>query len=281
MILAQKTNRDGSPKVNKKDEPAMECWFKVAFPKGDPAIEQLRAVANRVAHASFPELVDANGNAPDSFAWKIVDGDSPKQNNNGKRFCDFEGYPGHWVVTFSTSFLVKTINQEHQPVTDPKYFNRGDYIMVQATIKDNKPAETRGLYINPAIVKFIGYGKPIQTGPNPDEVFGTTPVKLPPGCTTTPQASSPMPGQYTPQTPAAPMPAPAQQVAPPPQAIGANVQPAHDFVAGPPPAAPAPPAPAPATPEMRVYQGVAYPRAALEAQGWTAAKIDAMPLGGA
>jgi hypothetical protein len=275
MLLTPKTNDDGSPKIGKDGKPAMQCFFHVAFPKADAAFGAIYQQAIQIAHAAFPQLVGADGSAPASFAWKIIDGDSQDKNRRGKRPCDKEGFPGHYVMRFTSGFLPKCINQELQPLTDDKSIKRGDYLRVSLTITDNRPAQTAGLYVNPNMVQFCGYGDAIQSGPDPEAVFGAAPIgQLPPGCTATPQ------------TPAAPMPAPApaapaQHVAPPPQAIGANVQPAHDFVAGPPPAAPAPPAPAPAAPETRVYQGVAYPRAVLEAQGWTAAQIDALPLGGA
>jgi hypothetical protein len=274
MLLTPKTNDDGSPKIGKDGKPAMQCFFHVAFSKSDPAIGAIRQQMIGLAHAAFAHLVQPDGTAPDNFSWKIIDGDSDRMNQRGVRWRDKEGFPGHYVMKFTSGFLPKCINQEMQPLTDDKSIKRGDFIRVSFTLADNKPAQTAGLYVNPNMVQFCAYGEAMQSGPDPNAVFGAVPIgQLPPGATATPQ------------TPAAPMPAPAQappaqQVAPP-QAIGANVQPAHDFVAGPPPAAPAPPAPAPAAPEMRVYQGVAYPRAALEAQGWPAAQIDALPLGGA
>jgi hypothetical protein len=276
MILNPRTNDDGTPKLGANGQPAMQCYFAVAFLKGDAAFEAIRQQAIQIAQAAFPQLVGADGSAPASFAWKIIDGDSTDKNRRGKRPCDKEGFPGHYVMRFTSGFLPKCINQELQPLTDDKSIKRGDYVRVSLTIKDNRPAQTAGLYVSPNMVQFCGYGGAIQSGPDPEAVFGAVPIgQLPPGCTQTPQA--PPQGMPAPAaTNAAPAPTPTPQVTPPAPAVGANVQPAHDLVAGPPPA---PPAPTPAAPETRVYNGHAYPRTMLEQQGWTAAQIDALPLG--
>jgi hypothetical protein len=56
-----------------------------------------------------------------------------------------------------------------------------------------------GIYLNPNIVRLLGFGERIMSGPTPDQAFADRPAALPAGASATPVAG-PMPAQQ-PQQP--------------------------------------------------------------------------------
>lgn len=189
---------DGKPLVTKSGpnmgKPRIDFSFGVAFPKTPGAThwaqEQWLTPVWNLAHTAFP-----NGEAqrPD-FAWKITDGDStvPKKGRNGqpgKRPCDMEGYPGHWVIWFSSGTAPELYNANGtQQLVEPGAIKTGFYIQVCGNCADNKPSASPGLYFNHSMVALSGHGAVISSGPDVSTAgFGNAP--LPPGASATPLAS--------------------------------------------------------------------------------------------
>lgn len=228
----------------------------------------------QIGHASFP-----NGQAqrPD-FAWKVIDGDSQIPNKKGVKPCDREGYPGHWVVTFSSTFAPKVCNADGtNKMYDPKAIKCGHFIQVLGTVDGNNSPNQPGVYVNHDWVAHSGFGEEIHNGSDPAAAgFGKGPkpagmsavpvgglatppapgaaVPLPTATAPAPTAAIPLPVAVAPPVPAAAPPAPTA-VAPNPA-----------ILAPPPPAATVV-APPPAAPQMTAKATASY--ADYRAAGWT------------
>jgi hypothetical protein len=171
------------------------------------------------------------------FAWKITDGDSTIPNKRGKKPCDSEGFPGHWVLRLSTAlqparcFHVGKYDPMQQ-IQNEKEIKCGDYGRFLILAKDNAPSKSPGVYLNPSMFELIRAGQAIMSdsGPSAAAVFGA--------------------------------PAPAAASAPP-------APPA-------PPSPPAPSAAAPA-PEAFLVNGQSFTRDMLRNVGWTDDMINALP----
>jgi hypothetical protein len=236
----------------------------------------------QVGHASFP-----NGQAqrPD-FAWKVIDGDSQVPNKKGVKPCDREGYPGHWIVSFSSSFAPKVCNADGtNKMYDPKAIKCGHFIQVLGTVDGNNSPNQPGVYVNHDWVAHSGFGEEIHNGSDPSTAgFGKGPKPVgmsavpvggfgapaAPGAAPAPAAlpaPAPLPAAAPLPTPA-PLPAaaPLPSAAPPaPTAVAPN--PAILGAAPPPPPAAAVVAPPPAAPQMTAKATATYDQ--YRAGGWT------------
>ena len=219
--LTQKKDDDGNV-IYKDGQPVMVCSFGLAIPKADFLATVWPAMAAEAA-TIFPNGV------PQKFSWKYKDGDGV--DGNGKPYSAREGYAGCYVLSISTELgLINCVKlnasgngYEAMPADSIK---TGDYVVAALNLKANKPqnaSHTPGLYVNPQLVLFIGYGQPIYSGPDAQTLFGGQQYALPPGASATPIAPANAPGMPGQQ----PMPGmPGQQ---PQQGYGA-VPPATDFV---------------------------------------------------
>ncbi len=280
LYKPQTVDADGKPLVVKNGpnvgQPTVRYFFALAIPK-NPG-EQHWASTEwgqkiwAAGHAGFPQ---GQANSP-TFAWKVVDGDSQVPNSKGKKPCEREGYPGHWVISFSSGFPPKIYNRDGTAaIVEPDAVKLGYYVPVNADIDGNNNAMKPGVYINHNMVALSAYGPEIHSGPDVAAAgFGAAP--LPAGASATPVGgftpsvpAAPAYGQ-PPMPPAAPLPAtgvptmspsnPAFLQVPPPMA------PAVPMAVPPAPAAPA--APVPTAPVMTpAANGVSY--GAYISAGWT------------
>lgn len=153
------------------------------------------------------------------FSWKIIDGDSTIPNRNNKKPCDKEGYPGHWVISWSNNIPPVICDTQGQKILEIDRVNKGDYIQVHGNVAANKSVETPGLYFNSVFVAFAGIGERISDGPDlasvqwggqlPPEAkpIGSMPSTMPFGTPSgmPPVQQAPM-QQYMPPAQPAPMP---------------------------------------------------------------------------
>ena len=246
LVAKQRRDDNNKPKMKDDGTPDMVYSFGLAIQKGHAA--PIFAAMQQEAMGVFP-----NGQFPADFAWKFVDGDTADR--KGQPYARRTGYAGHIVLAIESSFPIKTVQLVggvYQDMTQG--VKTGDYVMVGLGIVGHgqKPGvrmSKPGLYINPKMVRFVGYGEEINNGPDAADMFGTTDVALPPGASAIPMAApAPMPG-FPPQQ-AAPMPG-----FPGPQGF----PPAHDFVANAGVAQPGFPAAAPAAPGMMPGFPTAFP----------------------
>lgn len=244
------TDKNGAPKLNKDGSPQMKCNFGVAIPK-DPAFPHWSQTpwgqkVAAVAQAGFP---NGEFNHP-SFAWKIIDGDSKVPNKKGNVPANQTAYPGSWVIWFSQSWLPKLCNADgSQVLTQEDAIVPGYYVQVLADVKDNKPSESPGVYMNPSAVALAGYAEKIAGSGEVNTAtagFGGQP--LPAGASAAPIGQMSAPAPVALSIPGLAMPAPvAAAPAPAPVAVAPNTA----YMAAPAPVVPAVPA-APAAPAVPV-----------------------------
>lgn len=281
----------------------------MAFRKDDPAFPAFYQLMVAEARKGFPHLFDAAGNCLNPrFSWKLVDGDSTIPDEGGRAPCTKEGFPGHWVVRFQSSFAPRCFHQGHyapqEQIQDMNLIRRGYYGRVSGTIEANGNTQKPGLYVNLSMFELSGQGVEIVSGPDAAAVFGGTPVgALPPGATALPGVApvGAMPGMPAPAAalpaampgmqPAMQMPGmPAQPAAAPglPAAMPGMtpVAPNPGILAGPAPAGampmpgmPAPPAAvpmppaAPAEPVKTATWPAGFTYAQMTGNGWTDALL--------
>lgn len=261
------TDADGNPLVVKTGpnagQPRVNYFFALAIPK-QPGEQHWAQTAWgqqiwALGHQEFPQAAQAA-----DFSWKIVDGDSQQpgklfKGKPGKKPCENEGWPGHWVLKFSGGFAPKVYQQEgagYVQVIQQDFCKTGYYVEVAFNVEGNRSQSSPGVYLNHSMVCFRAYGQEITFGPDVASAgFGAAP--LPAGASMTPPAGAiPLP-----QAPAAALAVPGMPpalpgapagYAPPPVPAGVpqipGVAPAPLPPAGsvPMPSAPAPVAPAPA-----------------------------------
>lgn len=167
------TDLAGQKKVYKTGpqagQPRVDFWFCVAFPKNGvdwratPWGQQMQEAA-RTAHPQF-------WNHP-SYKYKVIDGDSREKAMQAKRApFEKEGYPGHWIVRFSSTYAppvcAVTQGADGKPsVVELKEENRvvpGYFVRVVADVSGNT-GDSPGLYMNPKAVVFAAEGEVINVG---------------------------------------------------------------------------------------------------------------------
>lgn len=273
-------------------QPTKRSFFAIAVPKTPGcthwASEPWGAPIWAFGHNSFPK-----GEAQaTTFAWKIEDGDSTTPNKKGRKNCDTEGMPGHWIVSISSSFLPKVVTAAGDPLETPGLVKNGHWLRVGVRIAGNGQAGgNAGIYINPSFAAYIGIDKEIKSGPDaramlagagsfalpahvqaaPVGAPANGPAYVPPGATPPPPGVPMLPPGSPPPPPAMGVAAPVLGPQPPPPAA-ISVAPSPTFLAPPPPgAAPAAPA-APTGPVMTALaKGLTY--AQFIAQGWNDAQL--------
>ena len=294
------TDAEGKPLVVKTGpnagQPRVNYFFALAIPKqGEPHWahtpwgQKIWSVGNQ----AFPTAAQSP-----AFAWKIEDGDSQIPNKKGRKPCDNEGWPGHWILKFSGGFAPKIYQQEgagYVQIMQKDFVKPGFFVEVAFGVEGNGSQSQPGVYLNHSMVCFRAYGQEIVFGPDVASAgFGQS--ALPAGASATPlPGTAPMPQAPAaaptmplppglPQVPGvAPAPLPQGGFAPMPSAPAATasapipVTPNPGFVQVPPPAAaPAPmaPPPAPAAPVRQMTaaaQGIPYE--SYIQQGWTDAML--------
>lgn len=276
----QEKDQQGNPLVVKTGPNAGQAtkkwFFAVAFPKaasdnGHWANTEWGKQIWAVGHGGFP---GGQAQSP-SFAWKVEDGDSAIPNKNGRKNSEREGFPGNWVVNFSSGFAPKIFNSDgSMPVLEPDAVKLGHYVQVLGTVAPNNNAQNPGVYVNHSLVAHSGYGQEIFTGPDPKAVgFGKAPAPV--GMSATPIGGL-SPAMATAASAAAPaplpaVPAPSAVVAPPAAITPAPTAVApHPGLLAPPPPAAAPAAPV--GPQMTAKAGT-FTYAQMIAAGWTDATL--------
>ena len=139
----------------------------LAIPKTDPEvnglIDKIKAIG-RGAFASNPAQCERA-----DFSWKLRDGDSTAVNKKGVRWCDKEGYPGHWVFSLSTNFDdFQVYDAAATGPIDAATVKTGDYVRILGDCRGNDNANNPGVYLNLRGAQFIREGERIATGSSID-----------------------------------------------------------------------------------------------------------------
>jgi hypothetical protein len=203
------TDADGKPLVVKTGpnagQPRAQYFFALAIPKnpGEQHWAQTPWGAQiwQLGHQAFPHAAQAA-----DFSWKIVDGDSQQpgklyKGKPGKKPCENEGWPGHWVLKFSGGFAPKVYQQEgtgYVQRMEKDFCKPGYFAEVAFSVEGNNSQTSPGVYLNHSMVCFRAYGQEITFGPDVASAgFGAAP--LPAGASMTPPAGTiPAPGVAAP-----------------------------------------------------------------------------------
>lgn len=226
---AQTKNMQGQPLVDKQGNPTQRYFIAAGGRKGDPEVEAFKAKIETEGRTAFPHLFTGPGGActHPAFSSKIIDGDG--FDGNGKPNANKEGFAGHWVFKFGSTYAPRCFAagryDETQRLGPVPGIPRGNYIRVAGTMEGNGDAMKPGIYVNLNMIEFTESGPLIISGPDAASVFGGAPA-------------------------AAVAPPPAAAVAPPPGAV-----------------APPPAAAGPIYTMLPAAGGVS--REAHHAQGWT------------
>jgi hypothetical protein len=264
LYEAQTKDMQGNPLTVKsganQGQPRVNYFFAIAIPKTPGAThfaheQPWGAKIWALAHSWWPQ-----GQAQQPrFSWKIEDGDSAEPNQNNRRNCDREGFPGHWIVHLGSGFAPKIFDEQGNPLLQPNLVKRGFYVETFAMLSSNNNAQKPGIYINHSMISYRpSSAKEIVSGPDPRAVgFGKS--ALPAGVTAQPMGNTAHMPPGVPGVPGAMPGAPAApaMAAPPAVATPQPVVPSAGFlqppVAGVAPAVPsaptmaAPPAAPPAS----------------------------------
>lgn len=221
-----------------------------------------------------------------NFAWKITDGDSTDFNEGTppRRWCDHEGFPGHWVIKLTTSFAPKIYNTAGEPILEPGYVKRGYFVEVLISLSSNESQKKPGIHINPGMIAFRAYGPEIVTGPDPKSVawgksalpegasdvpVGGAPANLPPGAGKLPPPGAGfISGAGLPPPPSGAAGAPPLQTSVVPSATFAGAPPAGAVPLPPTDVPPPPPPPVAPGPKMTPKASGAT-RESFLAKGWS------------
>jgi hypothetical protein len=266
LSKAQTKDGDGKPLVIKEGPRAGQPTQRYAFglailktPGQHWASTEWGKIIWDCAHAGMPQAAGR-----EDFAFKIIDGDDTRPNENQKRPCDQEGYPGHWILRYSSSFAPSTYNADGSLPVPPESIKTGYFVQVAGSVDVNNSTRNPGVYLNHSMVALQYAGQEIKTGADPRSAGFGQGVQRPVGALDAPAPGLPVTGAAPPPPrPVAPPPAAA---APPPPTVA--VAPAPSFIA--PPAAPPAPTPPPPTAPGPVWKGPAgTTQAQYAAAGWT------------
>lgn len=274
-------DKAGKPLTTKSGAPRIKCDFGVAIPKnGTVSFWQTPwgAEIYGVGLASFPHLFNPTTKAlleGRKISWKITDGDSTIPNENGRKPCEQEGYPGCWVVAFGSSFVPRCVRFENGAWVDisPDQIKTGHEIEVAGSIDSNGDTQKPGVYVNHGLVAHAGILPEIVSQAVDPSAAGFTPGFS--GSFPTPATGLPAPGGAP--APVS-LPAPASAAALPaaaaplpsaaaPAPTGVAPQPGFLAPGAPAPGVPAAPVPVPSGPTMTAKAG-GVPWASFAAQGW-------------
>lgn len=271
---AQTKNMQGQPLMTQSGQPTQRYFCAVAFRKDDPGFAKLWATIEQVGRGSFPALNLVPPWDPNCrFSWKVVDGDGV--DDNGKPNANKEGFSGHWVVKFSSSFAPRCFHAghyaPHEQIQDPKLIKRGYFVRIAGTVEGNGNVQKPGVYVNLSMVELAGQGPEIVSGPDAAAIFGSAAPVLPAGAAPLPMhaAAAPVGLPMPAATPAAVMPAAMPAAAAPAMPAPVAVAPNPAFLAGPPAA--------PAAPQMTPKAG-GFTREQYHAQGWTDEQLRAQGM---
>ena len=150
-------------------QPRIEYFFAVAIAKQGEQHWAETAWGQEIWNTGHSGFAHGEAQRPD-FSWKVDDGDSQIPNRRGVAPCSKEGYPGHWILKFSSGYApglyqLDAQNQAQQLV-DPDAIKTGYFVQVAGTVEANNNPGNPGVYLNHNMVCLIAYGDVIVSGTN-------------------------------------------------------------------------------------------------------------------
>ena len=187
LFTGNDKNKEGGPRISKSGQPITSFFITVAIRKDDPCLAKFFGMVSFVGERDFP----SGQSKQPGFKSKIQDGDLLHNDRTGQQVPWPEWGHGHYIVNMEqVNQPIHTVDQNNAPIVDRNLIKNGDYVMVSVGVRGNdNQGLNAGLYLDPSIVKLIGYGEAIITRPDAATVFGEAPVALPPGASATPVAA--------------------------------------------------------------------------------------------
>lgn len=157
--------------------PREEIYVAMAVPKTPGVADWKMTEWGRILHSAAIGGFPAGEHARPDFAYKVTDGDSTIPNKKGKKPCDQEGWPGHWIIHCKTEMGVRCHHlgkyQAHEVIQNHNEIKTGDYGRLRVDVTDNSPSQSPGIYINPVLFSLDRAGPQIiSNGPDAEDVFG-------------------------------------------------------------------------------------------------------------
>ena len=262
MDLRPVTDKQGVQKINRLGDKQVQCFVAVAIVKGPEQHWNQTEWGAKIWAAGQAAWPNGEWQAK-TFAWKITDGDSREPNKKGRLPCDYEGFPGHWVISASNGFAPDCFGPGHNNYTvqcmRKETFKTGDYVRLVMSVKGNDSTDSPGVYVNMNGCELIQAGVAIQSSSfDAQGTFGSAAAVLPDGA------------QVDPNMPAATAHGVTQPTAVAAQSASVSM-PVPD-------AQPAPQLPGPdVVPDLVTINGQQYDVVALRASGkWTEEQINAL-----
>lgn len=225
----------GQPKINRLNDVQQEIFVAVAIPKmpseADWKHTEWGQYIMAAAQAGWP-----NGEwQANTFAWKVIDGDSRIPNKKGKLPCNNEGFPGNWIINAKNGFAVDCYANGNytQQVMQKEIFKTGDYVRLVISAKGNSPSQSPGIYVNLVGCELVRAGIPIVSASSLDaqSTFGSAAAVMPQGAQIDPNVHAAGAAQQTGAVAQSATTAMAVPVAPPAApVVGSPPAPAHDFL---------------------------------------------------
>lgn len=266
----------GGPNVG---QPAPQFFIALAIPKVDlanpaawnPEWAGFMGLIYTTAAAEWPSLFNAA--TPDAnvfgilakpsvnplFTFKVKDGDG--LDRNGKSNAEKDGFPGHWIVSFASSYAPKVVrplianpvNPQDWEAIDPASVKRGYWGRVAGSISGNDSPNTPGIYVNLDMFELRGIDTEIVGGPDAAGAFGGTAASALPAHV---QTAIGAPVGFTAAPVPGALPPPGAAMLPPPAGVAAAPLAAPAAATGYPAAALPVPASVPAAAPYSGYMGV-------------------------
>lgn len=181
----QTTNQQGQPLKTLSGQDTQRYFTALAFAKTDATFPPFYQQMAAAARAAWPQHFDAQGNCTHPrFSMKLMDGDGVDE--NGRSNATKDGFAGHWIVKFQTSFPPKCYHtghyQAHEMIQDPEIIKRGYFGRVLCSFDSNKNQSKPGIYVNMNGFELVGHGPIIVSGPDIGAAFAAAaPAAMPAG----------------------------------------------------------------------------------------------------
>jgi hypothetical protein len=194
VVKAQTKDADNKPMVIKTGpqagQPTQRYAFGLAIAKGPETHWNQTPWGALIWNTAIAAWPQGQTGAP-SFAWKVTDGDSQIPNKRNNKPCDQEGYKGHWILSFSSSFPPKTYNATGTEPVPADSIKTGFYVQVAGSVAGNDSTQNPGVYLNHSMVALAGFGPEIVSGPDPTAAGFGAGVAAPAGMSAVPVAGLP------------------------------------------------------------------------------------------
>lgn len=134
----------------------------LALPKTHPGTVALVAQIKRIGAEGFADNPATVQRA--DFSWKMIDGDSGIPNQRGIAPNTKPGYPGHTILTLSTTFAFPTVGEDPSTPISAAAVETGHWVRIAGHCKANGSATKPGVYLNLQAAQFVRADEVIQTG---------------------------------------------------------------------------------------------------------------------